>query len=94
MLRRPGFDSQLEIVTVRGEECLKYTEDLSTKTNQGGLKHEQLYAKQSMAYPAKDSNRCLVNLFKKYCEMLPKEGKTSAFYLQQNTKKKLRKGGA
>ena len=32
-LRCPGFDPQVKIVTINGQECLQYVEDLSIKTN-------------------------------------------------------------
>ena len=38
-LRRPGFDPQINVIMKDGVECLEYIEDISTKTNQGGLKH-------------------------------------------------------
>ena len=94
ILRRPGFDSQLSIIEVEGVQCLEYTEDLSTKTNQGGLKHEQLCAKSAVAYPCQIPSRCIVELFKKYTAMLPEGGKCSAFYLKVNSKKNVKKGGS
>ena len=71
-LRRPGCDSQFEIVTIDGAECLKYTEDLSTKTNRGGLKHVRIPPKQVVIYPASNPDRCPVHLFQKYVSKLPK----------------------
>ena len=47
-LRRPGFDCQISVIVKDGVECLEYNEDLSAKTNQGGLKHEQLDAKTAI----------------------------------------------
>ena len=91
-LRRPGFDPQIKIVTDDGEEVLEYTEDLSTKTNKGGLKNGNMLGKSSSIYPAENPEHCPVRLYKKYIEQLPPPGKYKELYLQANSNKRINKG--
>ena len=91
-LRHPGCDSQIVIVEEDGVECLLYTDDLSTKTNQGGLKHQQLEAKSVLVFPCNDQSKCLVYYYKKYISMLPKSLKYQELYLQENSKKRIALG--
>ena len=92
-LKRPGFDPQVRIVSINGQDCLEYVEDLATKTNQGGLKHEQLNAKNSVVYPCRVKNRCPVEIFKIYMSKLP-VGSEPCLYLKCNSKKGIAKGGS
>ena len=87
MLRCPGCNSQFKLLMEDGIECLQYMKDLSTKTNHGGLKHAKVKAKIVMVYPAQNSDRCPVCLFKKYVSMLPNSYKYKELYLQSNIKK-------
>ena len=91
-LRREGFDPQYEFVDVDNLECIHYTEDVSTKTNNGGLKHDNLDPKDGTCYPSKFKDRCLVQLTKLYYSKIPKTYKTPAFYLQPNSEKNVSKG--
>ena len=91
-LRRPGCDPQITIVNEVGVECLEYCEDLSTKINQGGLKHQLIDGKCVVVYPANDSNRCPVRYYKKYISMLPQTYKFKELYLQSNSKKAICNG--
>ena len=86
-LRRPGFDPQIKLVVDDGEEVLEYTEDLSTKTNKGGLKNGNMLGKSSCIYPAENPEHCPVHLYKKYLEQLPPPGKYKELYLQANSNK-------
>ena len=52
MLRRPGLDLQFKLAMDGDVECLEFTEDMSTKTNQGGLKHSKVKPKFVMVYPS------------------------------------------
>ena len=45
-LCRPGCDPQIVVVKDGDVEYLHYTEDLCTKTNQGGLDHQQVPPKE------------------------------------------------
>ena len=91
-LRRPGCDPQITLVDEGGDECLLYCEDLSTKTNQGGLKHQQIDGKSVLVHPADDPQRCPVVYYKKYIAMLPKTFKFKELYLQANSKKRINAG--
>ena len=92
VLCRPVLKSQFDLVHIDGVECLKYTEDLSTKTNQGSLKHEHLNAKSSVAYSCKVKDRCLVYLYEKYAAMLLDTCMDTAFYLQSRSQKQIQMG--
>ena len=77
------WERQIKLHTdpVDGKDYLLYTEDFS-KTNQGGLKHRFITPKSVKVYEDKDSNRCLVKLYKLYRSHRPDSTKTTAFYLQ------------
>ena len=66
---------------VDGTDYLSYTKDFS-KTNQGGLKHRFVAPKHVKVYENKNSDRCLVRLYKIYKNRRPSTTKTTAFYLQ------------
>ena len=72
-----------------GQECLVYTEDLSTKTNKGGQKHCGVPAKTVTIYPANNVSRCPVRLYKKYIEKLPNTLKYKELYPQCNSLKNI-----
>ena len=83
-LRRPGCNLQFELVMDDRVECIHYTEDISTKSNNGGLKHTNVKVKVVMVYPAANPVRFPVRLFKKYLDQLPTTYKFKDFYLQAN----------
>ena len=87
------YVDQIVVVKDGDVEYLHYTEDLCTKTNQGGLDHQQVPPKEVVVYPGPDPSRCLVALYKKYIEMLPKTLAYSQLYLQANTAKCIKAGG-
>ena len=91
-LHREGFDSQITVKQIDGQDCLEYIEDMAMKTNQGGLKHEQLDAKNSVVYPSKISSRCPVEIFKLYLSKVPSSYTESALYLKPSSKKQLSRG--
>ena len=92
-LRRPSFDSQLELVKIDGKDCIRYTEDMSTKSNQGGLKHCNIRTKVVTIYPSENVQRCPVRIITKYINMLLTSMKCKDFYLQANSKKQIISSG-
>ena len=80
---RFGLDSQLQFGIEDGTEFLSYREDCS-KTRQGGIKDRFKEAKECVVYSngMVDSEKDLVQLYKKYCSHRPKSGKSNAFYLK------------
>ena len=81
-LRRPGFNSQFSLsVDDRGIESLVYKEDPLQKTNQGGLTNKP-NNKVVHIYPAKDTARCPVCIFKKYVNLLPTSKSCNRLYLR------------
>ena len=55
----------------KGERCLVYQEDTTTKTNDGGLNHMHKEHKVVWVYPREDSRKCPVRLVDKYISLLP-----------------------
>ncbi len=71
-LRAPGFRPQIEVLKDQtGRKFLQYTEDLQSKSNQGGLKHKWMKPKVVKAFGNSNSDRDLVRLYEKYCSLLP-----------------------
>ena len=93
MLRRPGCDGQFTYCSDDSYECIKFVEDVSMKTNRGGLKHVNVAPKVVMIYPAKNLERCPVRLFKKYVDLLPSTHNFRELYLQANCRSKILKTG-
>ena len=52
--------------------CLVYTEDTTTKANDGGLKHMRNERKIVWVYPSNDTDRCPVRLTEKYISLCPR----------------------
>ena len=87
-LRRPGFDSQFELIQdENGIECIRYCEDLLSKTNQGGLNEKRLSGKVVYIYPSDNVARDPVRLYKKYVSLLPKGRTCNKLYLKPHVKK-------
>ena len=88
-LRSLPFNSQFSwAIDSSGREYMRYTEDLSQKTNKGGLKHRTIKPKCVNVYPVHGSRRCPIAVIKKYLSLLPECRKCKCFYLQ--TKKKFK----
>ena len=68
----------------QGIRCLVYTEDCTTKTNDGGLKHMCKERKVVWVYPSANSKRCPVRIIDKYMSLLPavRENRKANFYLR------------
>ena len=86
-LRSIPFNSQFSWETdSAGRYYLKYIEDVTQKTNRGGLKHRKIVPKSVNVYPIPGSDRCPVAIIMKYFSLLP-EGRTcNSFYLQPKKK--------
>ena len=86
-LRRPGFNSQFEvIVDENGIECVRYCEDLLSKTNQGGFNEKRLSGKVVYIYPSENVKRDPVRLIKKFTSLLPKGRTCNKLYLKPRVK--------
>lgn len=76
-----GFNPQITVKrNESGVKYLEYVEDMSSKANQGGLKHRQCKPKVVRAYGNSNSDHDLVHLYKKYCGLLPSRTVCSALY--------------
>ncbi len=65
----------------KGQKYLSFTEDLKSKTNQGGLGGRKHTPKTLNMYGnSENSDRDLVRLYEKYTSLLPHGGKCSALY--------------
>ena len=81
--RRPGCNLQIvNHVDEDGYECLKFTDDPYSKTNQGGLSKPLPDPKVVYCYRNKDESRCLYRLYNKYTSLLPKTLKATCLYLR------------
>ena len=86
-LRAIPFNSQFEWnIDDRGRHYLKYSEDLGSKNNKGGLKQRKIQPKQVNVYPIPGSNRCPVMIIMKYFSLLPVQRQCHSFYLQPKKK--------
>ena len=73
-LRAPGHDPQIVVTRDEdGVECLLYTEDQQSKTNQGGLTSKNHSPRVVYAYGGPDPRRDVVRLFKLYISHMPRE---------------------
>ena len=86
-LRAPPFQSQFTYIRDNsGDIVIRYSEDIGTKTNKGGLKHRKVEPKVVDIYSIENQDRCPVRLITKYLELLPSDRKCTAFYLQPREK--------
>ena len=86
-LRSPPFNSQFVFLhDEQGQVFIRYTEDVGSKTNKGGLKHRKVEPKSVDIYPSEMFERCPVNIILRYLSLLPKERTCTAFYLLPVTK--------
>ena len=67
---------QFQFVTSAEGEYLQFT-SRNTKNVSGGLATRKVLPRQIQHYADHDNDRCVVNIFKKYLSLIPKEG---AFY--------------
>ena len=87
LLRSQPFDSQLHFLyDESGTMFIRYSEDIGLKMNKGGLKHRKVMPKTVDVYPIENSERCPEAIISKYLQLLPKERKSTSFYLQPKKK--------
>ncbi len=81
-LRNPYFNPQIVVKTSEksGRKFLLYTEDIVTKTNQGGLSGRKMSPKVVKAFGNPNPQRDLVRLYQKYVSLCPTEPKSDALY--------------
>lgn len=90
-LRSPPFDSQFKFIRNNsGETVLRYSEEIGSKTNKGGLKHRKVEPKVVDVYAIEDKLRCPLTIISTYLDRLPVQRTCKAFYLQP--RKKFRPG--
>ena len=88
-LRSPPFESQFTWEhDDSGGNFIRYTQDMCSKTNRGGLKHRKVDLKVVDIYPISGSDRDPVKIIEKYISVLPKDRISNSFYL--HSKKKFR----
>ena len=81
-LCRPGCDSQFHLeFDDRGKQRLVYKEDPLWKANQGGLICKR-HNKTVYIYAASNPERCPIQVFTKYVNLLPQTRSCSKFYLR------------
>ena len=82
-LRGLPFNSQFKFMCdTDGEIFLWYREDISLKTNKGGLKHRKIEAKTVDLYGSANTERCPLQAIIHYLSLFPKNRSYTAFYLQ------------
>ena len=86
-LRRDTTDLASQISFKRndaGVRCAVYTEDCTTKTNDGGINSMRKDRKIVWIYPSSNKVRCPVRILDKYVSLLPqvKPNRKSNFYLR------------
>ncbi len=75
-LRKPGFQSQIEVlVDEEGDKYLLFTQDLKSKTSQGGLSSKLDSGRQVKVYGSENPVRNVVRLYEKYIGLLPQKAK-------------------
>lgn len=80
-LRAPGHNSQLEILKdSEGKKFIKFTEDVVSKTNQGGLSIKVSQPKVLTVYGCENPFRNVVRILEKYLSLLPVPTKCAALY--------------
>ena len=86
-LRSIGFNSQFSWdIDSRGRHYLRFNEDVTQKTNRGGLKHRKIIPKSVNVYPLVGSSHCPVMIIMKYMSLLPANRTSESFYLQPKKK--------
>ena len=86
-LRSIPFNSQFSWhVSDDGYYYIKYTEDVQSKTNRGGLKHRKVMPKTVNIHPIESSHRCPVQILGKYFALLPENRTCQSLYLQPKKK--------
>lgn len=72
-LRCPGFDLQINVLKdEKGVKFLSFSEDLKSKTNQGGLSGRNFCPRHLKVYGnTGNSDRDIVRLYEKYIALLP-----------------------
>ncbi len=81
-LRNPHFDPQIvvKISEKMGRKYLEYTEDVVSKTNQGGLSGRKIKPKVVKAFGNPNPQKDLVRLYQKYVSLCPEELRSDALY--------------
>ncbi len=81
-LRNPYFNPQIMVKTSdkSGMKYLLYTEDVVSKTNQGGLSGRKMSPKVVKAFGNPNPQCDLVRLYQKYVSLCPPEPKSDALY--------------
>ena len=69
-----------------GYHYIRYTEDIQSKTNRGGLKHRKILPKVVNIYPILGSHRCPVAILGRYFSLLPIERTCKSLYLMLKKK--------
>ena len=81
------FDSQFTFLhDSNGNLYFRFREDLGLKTMKGSIKQRKLTGKVVDMFQIDNPDRCPVRLLCKYLEMLPKDRKCKALYLQTHKK--------
>ncbi len=80
-LRCPGFNPQVTIqVDNQGQKYLLFKEDLTSKTNQGGLTGRKCKPHELKVFGSANPARNVVRLYEKYVSLLPSDCTNSALY--------------
>ncbi len=80
-LCQPNFNSQISVKTdAQGDKNLLYQEDITSKTNQGGLSSRRNVPKVTKVYGSNDPLRNVVRLFEKYVNLIPPNIKHPSLY--------------
>ncbi len=81
-LRNPHFNPQIVVKVSKksGRKYLLYTEDVVSKTNQGGLSGRKINPKVVKAFGNPNPQRDLVRLYQKYVNLCPPEPKSDTLY--------------
>ncbi len=82
VLRNPNFNPQIivKMSNKSSQKYLLYTEDIVSKTNQGGLSGRKLSPKVVKAFGNPNPQRDLVRLYQKYVNLCPPDPKSDALY--------------
>ncbi len=88
-MRKPGHNPQIEIlIDEEGDKYLFFTEDMKTKTSQGGLSSRLDGGRQVRVYGSSNENRNVVRLYEKYVGLLPVKSKTSDLFVYELSDKR------
>ncbi len=81
-LCKPGFKSQIEVlVDKEGNKYLLFTQDLKSKTLQGGLPSKLDAGRQVKVYSSANPVRNVVHLYEKYVSLLPEKAKNPDLFV-------------